>query len=768
MSGRLLGHLCVGGVARGRGECFAGRHGSVVRAGWRSKREHLPNQQHHHPPHAEYAYARTTPPRHPSPQSSIFTSVMYNSITFLCVLCWCHHRATARVTWPLYSLFHRLRTGAGFGWARAPIIRPAVIRLSSSSSSSSSGNNDGKASEAGQEPVAGAAAGGADATQEEIDRIRGARMTAGQIKVELDALGVSYVGLLEKSEYVQALAEARVSGGGGGGRDDSPPVEQTEAANPNGTADTSSEASSAGVPKSREPSATEAGDAMPAADDAVAEAKARLEEDGKAAAAKSAKEKQQAEENAAAAAAAAKAKAEKAQQEVEAAVADAAARAKAKAEAEAKVKQEEQEQAAAAAAKAEQAAQAKKKEEQAAAAAAATAAAAEHEAQSKQDEEEAPAAAVDPVASEAKAAATGAGEEDATPASGLDDGDGDAAPSADPAASSGGGGGSGGVDEEITKIRDARMTAGQIKAELDTLGVSHVGLLEKAEFVTALAEARVAGVGKGAAAEEGNSDAARSDEKEEEAEEASTEQGENNAARGSDVPAASAEVDSTVDAVEQPAIEEPVSSPPSPSPPPPPPAAAAPIKEEKEERVKEDGKKESGEDEVSCFLDFLVFLFLFLPFHRAVESVFELLMPGLFSRRTNCVGGGPHSLCGCGKLVCVDRLIRKKSKPVTAERHGALNLAQNAQIGVPSGRIKRAERRDTEMNTTKRKGDGNRTDSVQIPGTTNHRSANFSSGAIITQPPPDATSYHPTIVNSNGGPTLQTHCRRRILTQRLK
>lgn len=40
-------------------------------------------------------------------------------------------------------------------------------------------------------------------------------MTAGQIKTELDALRVSYVGLLEKTEYVRALAEARVAGGAG-------------------------------------------------------------------------------------------------------------------------------------------------------------------------------------------------------------------------------------------------------------------------------------------------------------------------------------------------------------------------------------------------------------------------------------------------------------------------------------------------------------------------------------------------------------------------
>ncbi|CAN0344020.1 unnamed protein product, partial [Ectocarpus sp. 13 AM-2016] len=38
-------------------------------------------------------------------------------------------------------------------------------------------------------------------------------ITAGQIKAELDVLGVSYVGLLEKSEFVMKLAEAREAGG---------------------------------------------------------------------------------------------------------------------------------------------------------------------------------------------------------------------------------------------------------------------------------------------------------------------------------------------------------------------------------------------------------------------------------------------------------------------------------------------------------------------------------------------------------------------------
>lgn len=44
-----------------------------------------------------------------------------------------------------------------------------------------------------------------------MDKIKTDRMTAGQIKKELDTLGVSYTGLLEKIEYVRALAEARVS-----------------------------------------------------------------------------------------------------------------------------------------------------------------------------------------------------------------------------------------------------------------------------------------------------------------------------------------------------------------------------------------------------------------------------------------------------------------------------------------------------------------------------------------------------------------------------
>ncbi|CBJ33826.1 hypothetical protein Esi_0630_0002 [Ectocarpus siliculosus] len=49
--------------------------------------------------------------------------------------------------------------------------------------------------------------------------------------------------------------------------------------------------------------------------------------------------------------------------------------------------------------------------------------------------------------------------------------------------------GGGGVGARAAKIREARMTAGQIKAELDALGVSYVSLLEKSEFVMKLAEA---------------------------------------------------------------------------------------------------------------------------------------------------------------------------------------------------------------------------------------------------------------------------------------
>ncbi|CAN0049786.1 unnamed protein product, partial [Discosporangium mesarthrocarpum] len=48
-------------------------------------------------------------------------------------------------------------------------------------------------------------------------RIKEAGMTARQIKSELDTMGVSYMGLLEKSEFVRALAEARVSSGGSSG-----------------------------------------------------------------------------------------------------------------------------------------------------------------------------------------------------------------------------------------------------------------------------------------------------------------------------------------------------------------------------------------------------------------------------------------------------------------------------------------------------------------------------------------------------------------------
>lgn len=57
-------------------------------------------------------------------------------------------------------------------------------------------------------------------TEQEVENIQNARMTARQIKAELDFLGVSYKGLLEKGEFVRALAEARVAGSG------APPVSE--------------------------------------------------------------------------------------------------------------------------------------------------------------------------------------------------------------------------------------------------------------------------------------------------------------------------------------------------------------------------------------------------------------------------------------------------------------------------------------------------------------------------------------------------------------
>lgn len=50
--------------------------------------------------------------------------------------------------------------------------------------------------------------------QQEMENIQDVRMTAKQMKAELDSRGISYTGLLEKAEFVRALAEARVSGPG--------------------------------------------------------------------------------------------------------------------------------------------------------------------------------------------------------------------------------------------------------------------------------------------------------------------------------------------------------------------------------------------------------------------------------------------------------------------------------------------------------------------------------------------------------------------------
>ncbi|CAM9431805.1 unnamed protein product, partial [Choristocarpus tenellus] len=51
----------------------------------------------------------------------------------------------------------------------------------------------------------------------EEEKIRDAKLTAGQLKTELDSLGARYIGLLEKPEFVRALAEARVSSRGSSG-----------------------------------------------------------------------------------------------------------------------------------------------------------------------------------------------------------------------------------------------------------------------------------------------------------------------------------------------------------------------------------------------------------------------------------------------------------------------------------------------------------------------------------------------------------------------
>lgn len=63
-----------------------------------------------------------------------------------------------------------------------------------------------------QSPADGGGSAGSDAIDQEIAKIKTTSMTAGQIKSELDSRGVSYAGLLEKAEYVRALAEARVGG----------------------------------------------------------------------------------------------------------------------------------------------------------------------------------------------------------------------------------------------------------------------------------------------------------------------------------------------------------------------------------------------------------------------------------------------------------------------------------------------------------------------------------------------------------------------------
>ena len=90
--------------------------------------------------------------------------------------------------------------------------RPRTPRWQKSRSFGSAREHRSAASEGSTDDGGGGAGG---ALRREIDRIKEARLTAGQMKTELDALGLGYAGLLEKSEYVQALAEARVEAAAG-------------------------------------------------------------------------------------------------------------------------------------------------------------------------------------------------------------------------------------------------------------------------------------------------------------------------------------------------------------------------------------------------------------------------------------------------------------------------------------------------------------------------------------------------------------------------
>lgn len=287
--------------------------------------------------------------------------------------------------------------------------------------------------------------GEAEAVRQEVGRIREARLRAGQIKAELDSLEVSYAGLLEKSEFEQALAEARVTSFGQR-VDQAPAAEDAEGDEVTTFSDTQKQSDKDLKQEPRSEELGEEGESSVGGLDSE-DTETSYSNPKREPATESSTQSESAE----------------------------------KPEAEPEPKREHS---------TESFTQPESVEERMR----------ERESPPEQSSR-GPAPEVEPVTEPTPASEPVTGEPVPEPVSveespvspetspstpEVENAEGQSSGSVDP----GSGVVSSGIDEEISRIREARMSAGQIKAELDSMGISYIGLLEKAEFVKKLAEAR--------------------------------------------------------------------------------------------------------------------------------------------------------------------------------------------------------------------------------------------------------------------------------------